>query len=393
MGRFCVFVIGPAGSGKSTLCHLLQQQVDLSRRRCHIVNLDPAAEYMPYSPSADVRTLVDANDVAECCSLGPNGALVKSMQFLAENTDWLEEVVESFPEDELILFDLPGQLELYVHLDALREVARVLERSCSLCCLHCLDIGFFTDSSKLLSGALVALNAMLHFSLPHINVLTKCDLVEKQNFVTLNKGRRGAVRRRQVSAREDSSDSSSEEGEDELPSSLGQGSLSRPLAASRSSRREWGGRPLGFTPFGLGDFTDVSDETSYVQRVIDALLERDPEQLVEELDVRFRSFFSARFFSLLTRPNNNLCWQYVPVSSGRHPSRLQGSECSVRFPSVRIFPCVVFASRPSQRRRLDAFGCAGEKHSSDRRMRRASWRGRRGLRRPCLSVDERPFLL
>ena len=41
-----------------------------------------------------------------------------------------------------------------------------------------MDAMYITDSAKLLSGCLTALTAMVHLEVPHINVITKCDLVD-----------------------------------------------------------------------------------------------------------------------------------------------------------------------------------------------------------------------
>ena len=50
---------------------------------------------------------------------GPNGALLFCMQYLMENSDWLkEELGEN--EDDYILFDCPGQIELYTHMNTIR---------------------------------------------------------------------------------------------------------------------------------------------------------------------------------------------------------------------------------------------------------------------------------
>merc|ERR1712232_890282 len=43
--------------------------------------------------------------------------------------------------------------------------------------VYCIDVNFIEDMPKFLSGALAALTAMVNLELPHINVLTKCDLL------------------------------------------------------------------------------------------------------------------------------------------------------------------------------------------------------------------------
>ena len=56
-------VIGPAGSGKSTFCHTIQEFCQVSGRTVHVVNLDPAAEHFNYTPTLDIRDLVSLDDV------------------------------------------------------------------------------------------------------------------------------------------------------------------------------------------------------------------------------------------------------------------------------------------------------------------------------------------
>lgn len=46
--KFAQLVIGPAGSGKSTYCHLIQEHCHSTHRSVFVVNLDPAAETFKY---------------------------------------------------------------------------------------------------------------------------------------------------------------------------------------------------------------------------------------------------------------------------------------------------------------------------------------------------------
>ena len=92
MGRRTTqLVTGPAGSGKSTYSHILQEHVQTlgprNRRRIHVVNLDPAAEHFRYDVAFDIRELISVDDVMEELQLGPNGSLVYCMEYLLENMD------------------------------------------------------------------------------------------------------------------------------------------------------------------------------------------------------------------------------------------------------------------------------------------------------------------
>lgn len=47
----------------------------------------------------------------------------------------------------------------------------------SMCAVYCLDSQFVSETPKFIAGSLQALAAMVQLELPHVNVLTKVDLV------------------------------------------------------------------------------------------------------------------------------------------------------------------------------------------------------------------------
>lgn len=49
----------------------------------------------------------------------------------------------------------------------------------NVCAVFLLDATFITDPAKFMSGALLSLSAMVQLELPHLNVLTKCDLADR----------------------------------------------------------------------------------------------------------------------------------------------------------------------------------------------------------------------
>lgn len=95
------------------------------------------------------------------------------------NLDWLDEEIGDF-EDEFLIFDCPGQIELYTHIPILPSIVCHLTRhlNFSLCATYLLEAPFVIDRPKFFSGVLSAMSAMILLETPHINILSKMDLVE-----------------------------------------------------------------------------------------------------------------------------------------------------------------------------------------------------------------------
>lgn len=53
----------------------------------------------------------------------------------------------------------------------------------SLCSIYILDSTFITDDTKFISGVLITLASMLNLSLPHLTILSKCDLIEDKSLI------------------------------------------------------------------------------------------------------------------------------------------------------------------------------------------------------------------
>ncbi|KAG0238476.1 hypothetical protein BGW41_008199 [Actinomortierella wolfii] len=144
---FAQVVVGPPGSGKTTYCNGMYQFLNGIERKTTIVNLDPANEVVPYPTDISILELISLEDAMENLQLGPNGGIIYCMEYLADNMSWLEEKLEAV-KDDYIVFDCPGQVELYTHNDAMKRILNRLEK-----------IGY-------------------RLELPHVNVLSKIDLIE-----------------------------------------------------------------------------------------------------------------------------------------------------------------------------------------------------------------------
>jgi hypothetical protein len=113
--------------------------------------------------------------------LGPNGGLIYCFEFLLENLDFLTEPLEDVGEEYLIIIDMPGQIELYTHIPILPALTKHLmggSLNINLCATYLLEATFIVDRAKFFSGTLSAMSCMLMLGMPHINILSKMDLVK-----------------------------------------------------------------------------------------------------------------------------------------------------------------------------------------------------------------------
>ncbi|GJN23525.1 hypothetical protein PR202_gb11181 [Eleusine coracana subsp. coracana] len=172
---YAQLVIGPAGSGKSTYCSSLYDHCQTVGRNIHIVNLDPAAEHFNYPVDMDIRELISLEDVMEELGMGPNGGLIYCMEHLEDSLDdWLDEQLENYLDDDYLVFDCPGQIELFTHVPVLRNFVEHLKRK---------NFNVVLYTFLIRSGCMASLSAMIQLELPHINILSKMDLVSNKKDV------------------------------------------------------------------------------------------------------------------------------------------------------------------------------------------------------------------
>ena len=148
------------------------------------MNLDPAAEEFGHEPDLDIRDLITLEDVMEEMGLGPNGGLIYCFEFLLENLDFITEALDPLTEEYLIIIDMPGQIELYTHIPILPTLVKHLTRTGALdirlCAAYLLEATFVVDRAKFFAGTLSAMSAMILLEVPHINIMSKMDLVKGQ---------------------------------------------------------------------------------------------------------------------------------------------------------------------------------------------------------------------
>ncbi|KAL9681464.1 hypothetical protein QQ045_013249 [Rhodiola kirilowii] len=141
------------------------------------------------SSKASFLVLKDAEDFGHGLLLkGEGNGLVYCMDYLEKNIDWLEAKLKPLLKDHYILFDFPGQVELFfLHSSAKSVIMKLIKKlNLRLVAVHLIDAHLCSDPSKYVSALLLSLSTMLHMELPHINVLSKIDLIENYGKLAFN---------------------------------------------------------------------------------------------------------------------------------------------------------------------------------------------------------------
>ncbi|KAL4063623.1 hypothetical protein V8B97DRAFT_2011372 [Scleroderma yunnanense] len=184
---FGEIVCGAPGSGKSTYCYGKHQLFTALQRPISIVNLDPANENIPYPCAIDISSLITLQDAMDAHGLGPNGGMLYCMEYLEANFDWLESRLNELGKDAYVLFDIPGQVELGTNHESLKRIIQRLSKiDFRLAAVHLCDAHYVTDASKYVSVLLLSLRTMLQLELPHVNVLSKVDLLSQYGDLDFN---------------------------------------------------------------------------------------------------------------------------------------------------------------------------------------------------------------
>jgi len=146
-----------------------------------VVNLDPANDSLPYTCSVDISELIMLSEAMDLLHLGPNGGLIYCMEYLERNIDWLQQrLLSPSLKDHYLLFDCPGQVELYTHNNCIRRVfARLSRDGYRLAAVHLADAHYCAEPSKFVSILLTSLTAMLQVN---ASFCCKCQFLHNLAF-------------------------------------------------------------------------------------------------------------------------------------------------------------------------------------------------------------------
>lgn len=172
-----LFITGPAGTGKSTLCGAIKEYLQRNGVDAAVVNLDPGAEFIPYEPDVDIREWISLQDIMSQFNLGPNGAQIVASDLIIENVERIKEITDEML-DYYVIFDTPGQIELFSFRTSSPMIVESLAGKRAM--LAFVGDGIVASTpSGFISQKLLFASIMTRFMKPTLYVMNKVDVLEE----------------------------------------------------------------------------------------------------------------------------------------------------------------------------------------------------------------------
>jgi hypothetical protein len=180
-----ILFLGTAGSGKTTIVHRFGLWLkDNFGYSVGYINLDPACLELPFNAGFDVRSLITTNEIMKKEKLGPNAAIVKCSDLMAEQAD---EIAESIGKVncEFRLLDSPGQTEIFVFRESGPKIVAALSNKDYTVCVTLFDKLLTLTPVDIATAQLMSLVIQLRIGVPMITAVSKADLFPESDIDAL----------------------------------------------------------------------------------------------------------------------------------------------------------------------------------------------------------------
>lgn len=172
-----VLVIGMAGVGKTTLMHRINLHMLEKKLRGYYINLDPAVRNVPFSANIDIRDTINYKEVMKQYGLGPNGAILTSLNLFATRFDQVIGILEKRADDiDYIFIDTPGQIEAFTWSAGGQIITELLGTTFPTTVMYISDTSRCTSPTTFMSNMLNSCSVMYKSRLPMVCVFNKIDV-------------------------------------------------------------------------------------------------------------------------------------------------------------------------------------------------------------------------
>ena len=182
MNTINLIVLGMAGSGKTTFVQKLEEEIADKDKESYIINLDPAVMDTLYEPNLDIRDTIKYKEVMTSNNLGPNGAILTSLNLFSTNIDKVISILEPKKDLDFVVIDTPGQLEVFSWSASGKLITDSFSIIFPSILIYIIDIPRCNNPNTFSSNMLYALSIMYKMKLPLLIAFNKVD-VTKDNKV------------------------------------------------------------------------------------------------------------------------------------------------------------------------------------------------------------------
>lgn len=172
-----IICIGMAGSGKTTFMQRLNSHLHAKKQTPYVINLDPAVLKVPFGTNIDIRDSVDYKKVQENYNLGPNGAIMTSLNLFSTKIDQVLQIIEKRSNQvDKVIIDTPGQIECFIWSASGAIITDALASSFPTVIAYIIDTPRTASPATFMSNMLYACSILYKTKLPMIIVFNKTDI-------------------------------------------------------------------------------------------------------------------------------------------------------------------------------------------------------------------------
>ena len=178
-----LIVLGMAGSGKTTFVQKLEEEIANKDKESYIINLDPAVMDTLYEPNLDIRDTIKYKEVMTSNNLGPNGAILTSLNLFSTNIDKVISILETKKDLDFVVMDTPGQLEVFSWSASGKLITDSFSIIFPSILIYIIDIPRCNNPNTFSSNMLYALSIMYKMKLPLLIAFNKLDLAKENKVI------------------------------------------------------------------------------------------------------------------------------------------------------------------------------------------------------------------